>query len=316
MAIIISYNKYQHNWYVGELYEAFAIHMQNCFGDIDIIPINELAETYNEPYDTRENSLPSLFNIYNLIVYNTITKKGFAHSLSDYAPVFLDHETALQKLNITTFCFSSNFTNNIFEIYKHVKVKILPSFYILENWNDHEHIELVLRNSDKKNNCYFNGLCYGHRQPVTDCLKANDFFIMKNKSVGDDFLDKTNYYENIAKYEYGLSLNGAAQICYRDLEYFGTKTLCLREKLNIITHDPIIENVHYKTIIDNDTINKIYNTKNYKIISNEIVDKIMNISQEEKQYILFNAYEWFNKNANPIRQIDFLKQIIIENDIL
>ena len=109
MAIIISCNKYQHNWYVGELYEAFAIHMQKCFGDIDIIPINELAKTYNEPYDTRENSLPSLFNIYNLIVYNTITKRGFAHSLSDYAPVFLEHDTALQKLNITTFCFSSNF---------------------------------------------------------------------------------------------------------------------------------------------------------------------------------------------------------------
>ena len=316
MSIIVAYDKYQYNWYVGELYDAFAKHLQNLYTDIIILPIQELAKQNDEPFGFRQNSLSSIFNIYNLIVYNTITKVSFIHSLADYAPVFLEHESALHKLNTKVFAFSSNFTQEIKNKYQNFHIKVIPSFYILENLNDLNYINQYSDIKNKINQCYFNGLCYGHRQYFIDCLKQNSFFVMKNKSNPNEFLAKPQYYEELSKFRYGLSLNGAAQICYRDLEYFGTKTLCLREPLNIITNDPISPDIHYKSIIDNNLYINIINLNNCNSVIDTVLDKISCISEEESSFIINNAYLWYINNATLNKQIQFLINILVQENIL
>lgn len=316
MSIIISYNRYQHNWYVGELYHSFANHMSSLYKNIQIKSLSEMAREYNEPLDVRPNTLASVFNIYSLIVYNTETSVGFLHSLADYAPVLMEHKDALQKLNIKAFAFCPHHTQEVINRYKINNINLIPSFYILENWNDHDLISKYKNVTKKNKSCYFNGLCYGHREHYVNHLKDNSFFVMRNKSKSPDYRSKQDYYQELCEHKYGLSINGVAQICYRDLEYFGTGTLCIREPMNLITKDKLQEDVHYKTILDNFVRNNIYYPEKKEEIAKYIIDKINNISEEEEKYILNNANKWFENNALPDKQIEFLHNCLIENNII
>lgn len=315
MSIIISYNKYQDNWYVGELHHAFALYMKNLYGDIEIRSLADMANQYNEPIDTRHNSLASIFNIYNLIVYNTNTNVGFLHSLADYAPVLLEHQSALQKLNIKSFAFCPHHTIDIREKYQNLGISLVPSFYMLENWNDHDLISKY-RNSFKNFSCYFNGLCYGHRECYVNQLQHNPFFVMKNKSKTSDYRPKELYYQELSQHKYGLSINGVAQICYRDVEYFGIGALCIREPMNIITKDSLKPDMHYKVILDDFIRNNIYYPEKHKELADHIINQINNISLEEEQYILYNARTWYENNALPQKQIEFLHQCLVEHGVL
>lgn len=315
MSIVISYNRYQHNWYVGELYHAFATYMSSIYTDIEFCSLSDMAQRYNEPLDTRHNSLASIFNIYNLIVYNTNTNIGFMHSLADYAPVLLEHKEALQKLNIKTFAFCPHHTQEVIDRYKHNEIKLIPSFYILENWNDHDLINKN-KNANKNFSCYFNGLCYGYREHYVNHLKHNSFFIMRNKSNATDYKSKEEYYQELSQHKYGLSINGVAQICYRDIEYFGMGTLCIREPMNLIVKDGLKEDVHYKVILDDFVRNNIYYPERGKEIATYIIDKINSISAEEERYILNNARRWYEDNALPDKQIEFLHKCLVECDVI
>lgn len=315
MSIQIAYNRYQHNWYVGELHHAFAKRMSELYSDIQIVSLSDMANHYSEPIDQRHNALASLFNIYNLIVYNTEKHIGFLHSLADYAPVLLEHKSALDKLNIKAFAFCPHHTETVIAQYSHLNIKLIPSFYMLENWDDYYHIE-VHRHNSKQNGCYYNGLCYGHRELYVRHLKSNPFFVMKNKSDIADYRPKSIYYEEASKYKYGLSINGVAQICYRDVEYFGLGVLCIREPMSLITKDNLQSDVHYKTILDHFVTSNIFYPEKQHEITEYIIDKLNSISTEETSYILDNARRWYENNALPDKQIDFLHQCLIENDVL
>lgn len=315
-SIIVSYTKYNHNWYVGELYEFFAKELASKF-DVSIVPMHELASRYSEPNDTRENGYPSLFNIYNLIVYNTNTNISFVHSLSDHAPVMLDHKSAIEKLGIKAFAFCSNFRSTTEESYKHLGIKLIPSFYILENWDDHNLIEEKNNNKKEiKNKCYFNGSDYGVRSEYIRHLSCSDFFDVRNKHDARFYRNKNQYYDELSKYRYGLSLNGAAGICYRDLECFGLGVLCLREPMDILTKDIILPDKHYKVVVDDFIKSNIYYPNKTTDIIEQLLNNIQSITAEEEKYILHNARDWFLNNSKPNKQIQFLTQSLIENNII
>ena len=315
MSIIISYDPYQTNWYVGELYTAFASKFINKYGG-SFVHIKDLANQNNEPFTQTNNGCPSIFNIYNLIVYNTEKNIGFLHSLSDYAPAMMDHTEAINKLNIKAFSFSSNFSPHILNKYKNLNIKMIPSFYILENWNDHTHIKTFCDKRPKLKQCYFNGLCYGHRQIYFNYLSNNDFFVFKNKNNRDHFKQKEQYFEELSSYKYGLSINGAAQICYRDLEYFGMNILCLREPMDIFTKDQLTENTHYKIVLDDYIRENLYNEEKKTTVVEKILHNISLISEEEEKFILHNANQWFINNVYPENQISFLEECVLKNEII
>ena len=312
MTIIISYNKYQNNWCVGELYDAFAKTMK-YEQDTSFIPIHELANMYSEPNHARENGLPSIFNIYSLIIYNQEKHIGFIFSLSDYSQALLEHQSALDKLAIKAISFCSNLTKETIEKYK--DINIIPSFYVLENWNDFRIIEHTYsRNQPKIDKCYFNGSAYGHRASYVNNLKANSFFNLKASNNSRN--NKEEYYNELYEHRYGLSLNGAAKICYRDLECFGLGTLCLREPMNIQTKDQLLPDKHYKLVLDDFITQNIENPDKSNQVIEKLLHNINNISIEEEKYILHNAREWFINNVNPDKQISFIRQCLLENDII
>lgn len=314
MSIIISYNLYQQNWYVGELYHSFYLNLLENKIDAKYIDIQHLCQKYNETFNYN-NQYPSLFSIYSLIVLNTDKEIGFVCNLSDYAPLILEHKSAINKLNIKFFAMCSNLTNE--HISRYSEYKIIPSFYILENWSDYSIINQFYNlQSTKINKCYFNGLSYGYRSNYINQLRSNAFFDFKDKTQLSDFRQKEEYYKDLSQSRYGLSLNGAAKICYRDLELFGLGVLNVREPLEILTKDQLYPDIHYKIVLDDFIRNNIY----YPEKTNEIIEKFLfninQISNSEYDFIIHNARQWFINNIDPHMQISFLKQCLIENNII
>jgi hypothetical protein len=172
-------------------------------------------------------------------------------------------------------------------------------------------------NQERLDNIYFNGLCYGERDAYKNLLSTNQLFIFKNKSSPSDYLDKSNYFNEISKYKFGLSLNGAAKICYRDLEYFGLGILCLREPLHIKTNDPLIDGVHYITLLDDDIRSRLYYESEHKYIMEKITDKINLInSNDDYIEIIKNARQWFEDNCLPTSQIKKLELFLNDCGII
>ena len=314
MTFEVSFNRYQHDWYVGELYHQFYEHLVSKYGDeVKFVPFSELSSRFN--YGD-EISSTSIFSIYNLIVTNTKTNKTFIHSLSDYAPVMMDDNSGILNFDVAGFSCTSNLTEDLMLKYS-TKYNVIPSFYILENLSDISHIENNRNNPSKLNQIYFNGLCYGERNAYRNLLSTNDLFIFNDKSNPDEYLNKTNYFNEISKYKFGLSLNGAAKICYRDLEYFGLGVLCLREPLKLITNEPLIDGVHYYTLLDDDIRSKLYDESEHKYIMEKINDKINYINSNDDYIdITNNARKWFESNCLPLNQINKLESFLFDCGII
>ena len=314
MTIEVSFNRYQHDWYVGEIYHLFHEHLVSKYGD-DVIytPISELSQRFD---NCDISSSTSIFSIYNLIVTNKETNKTFIHSLSDYAPAMMDDSSGILNFDVVAFSCTSNLTEDIISRYS-TKYNIIPSFYILENLSDVQRIEDNRYYPDRLNNIYFNGLCYGERDAYRNLLSTNELFLFKNKSNPTDYLNKTSYFNEITKYKFGLSLNGAAKICYRDLEYFGLGILCLREPLIIKTNDPLIDGVHYITLLDDDIRSKLYNSSEHNYIMEKITDKINYINSNDDYIdIINNARKWYENNCLPINQIKQLESFLNDCGII
>ena len=127
MIIEISFNRYQHNWYVGELYHKFYEYLVDMYGNNNVVytSMDDLARRFGHTSDT--HSL-SIFSIYNLIITNKKTNKTFIHSLSDYAPIMMNDNTGILNFDVAGFACTSNLSKDFYEKYSK-KYKIFPSFY-------------------------------------------------------------------------------------------------------------------------------------------------------------------------------------------
>lgn len=312
MRLLISFDKYQENWYVGELYHAFFKYLNDTQGiDVEYCNIKDLSLKY-PPVDDRYSSI---FSIFNLIVTNKNTNKTFIHSLSDHAPSMMDDTSGINNFDISAFSCSSSLTQDLFNVYSK-KYLILPSFYMLENFSDLNLVEKYKENNEKINKGYFNGLCYGERGRYRELLKNSSFFDFKDKSNPTEYETKEDYYKKLSYYRFGLSFNGAAKICYRDVEYFGMGILSLREKLETLTRNPILPNVHYINFFDEEIKTLLYDINSTKILKEKIEDKFNSLITEDYSDIIENSKKWYENNCKIDKQINTLKSLLIESETI
>lgn len=311
--ITLSYHFLHPNWYVYEIYHKLYKYLKSLQLDIEYISIEDLAKKHNETLNYRINSHLSLYNIYNLIVTNHTKDITFIHSLHDQPSAMMDHTSAIDRLNVKIFASSSNITNSLIQKYAH-KFKIKPSFYILEYFDDHKFINQYYLNHKSINRCFFNGYHHSFRNKILNCLN-HPFFDIRKKDT--QFQSKDDYYKTLSEYRYGLSLDGIASICYRDLEYFGMNILNLRQQLHTLTIIPLEENIHYKNIINDNLLHDIvYNKQTSTDILDKIINDINSIDEEEYCFITHNAKKWFDQTVNPDQQVNILINMLHEADII
>jgi len=314
MTIIVSYRHLYSDWYVGELYTKFFEFLKDSYKDINFVymDIFELCEKFGGSLDYTTHGLPSVFSPYNLIIMNTKTEKVFVHSLHDYAAAMLPSLLELQKqIGLIKFCFCSNLTSNILNETKYDGITLQPSFYCLENLTDYDVIEQNKRNVKADKRPFFAGLIYGDREPFKKILKESSKFNFLDKRDSNDYLEKNSYYKQLSQCLYGMSFNGAAKICYRDLEYFGLGVLNLREHLDISTVEPLIEDVHYINFFDNDTKNNMWNYEKKSDIIQILEYKLNSIIETGKhEYITNNSKNWYSNNCTPESNIKWLSTFV------
>jgi hypothetical protein len=310
--LLVSFDKYQNNWYVGELYESFYNYLKSIPNlDVEYKNIKDLSLEYPKI----ENQYLSIFSIYNLIIINKQTNKTFIHSLSDYAPSMMDDISGIIYFDVAAFSCTSNLTQEIYNRYS-PKYKIIPSFYILENYDDINLIEKHNNQSLKNDKVYFNGLCYGDRGRFKEVLLNNEYFHFNDKRNPNEYRTKNEYYKELSNYKFGLSLNGAAKICYRDIEYFGMGILTLRENLDVLTKNPIIDGVHYITFLDDEIKTILYDVEKTNLLTKKMNDKFNSIINKDYSHIIHNAKNWYLENCTPDNQIIMLKSFLLECGVL
>jgi hypothetical protein len=315
MNLTVSYNHLYHNWYVGEFYVKFTEHLRSIPGvNVNYVHLSEFSKKYNCNSEYN-NGFPSVFSPFNLIIINEDTGKTFIHSWHDYAPAILINGSGIENFDVVMFSCVSRLDQSIIEEHSN-KFIVQPSIYYLENMNDFDFIEKYRTNPKTIDKVYMNASCHGLRERYIDVFNKSEKFNLKKKDKGE-FLPKDKYYDEMSQYKFGLNLDGAAKICYRDLESFGLSQLLLRENLNVLTYEPLKSGKHYLEIIDDEIKLKINNDSEMPYIIEKIESKIHEIvSNGQYEFIVSESRGWYERNCLPNNQINILYSFLEDLELL
>lgn len=146
-----------------------------------------------------------------------------------------------------------------------------------------------------KNELVFRGYLYGERYNLSQMglLNIND----------QKIFPEINYFQDLTNNKICLSLNGAGQICNRDIEILGARSVLLRQELTSKFYNELIPNYHYITYehsSDAETQSKI------------ILEKFIEIGKNKRliNKVAENGYKWYKKNATVDSNTKILKKII------
>jgi len=153
----------------------------------------------------------------------------------------------------------------------------------------------------KKNiDLFFRGFLYSHRKIMSDHYPNN---FPKNKIGVHEFFNEIN------KSKVVLSLNGAGEICNRDMEILSTGSVLIRPRLNQKFHNELIPDVHYISVdCVNDPVNQ------FELIKNKF-ESIRN-NHDYLKKIGENGLRWFQENGTINSNVEILKTLININKLL
>ena len=150
--------------------------------------------------------------------------------------------------------------------------------------------------SDKNNNeLIFRGLLYGQRQELANLNKI--------RITNEKIQPYEKYYEDLTNTKICLSLNGAGEICNRDIEILAARSVLFRPLLTIRFHNELKPNFHYHAFEYNENPD----------IQMDIIINEYNKIKDNEEYLTFisdNGYKWFIENGTIDANVNILKNII------
>lgn len=174
-------------------------------------------------------------------------------------------------------------------------------------------IETYINNTNitftKKPNKYlcFRGYLYGERGVLNTYLQSRESGIIK---MYNNTLSQEDYIKEINSYRIGLSLNGIAEICNRDIEILGVGSVLLRPRLQTTDfHDPLVPDIHYVP----------FDVSSDPKIQIEIIEDKYNMIQQDADYMMYvatNGRDWYNKNGCRQGNVDTLSQVLNIEELL
>ena len=151
-----------------------------------------------------------------------------------------------------------------------------------------------------KNELEFRGFLYNERLSLS---KIGDIKITNEK-----IFPVERYFEELTNNKVCLSLNGAGEICNRDIEVLSARSALLRPTLNLQFHNKLIPNYHYISFeMDNDPI----------ILNKNILDRYNEVKDDDEflKFISENGYQWYLENGTVDSNFKILKEIIDINKL-
>lgn len=140
----------------------------------------------------------------------------------------------------------------------------------------------------------FRGFLYAERK-LMQTLRP-DLFSEERKTIRE-------YFDELNNTKISLSLNGAGEICNRDMEILCSGSVLLRPELTQKFHNPLIPNVHYisvEKVSDGKTQLELLLKKYEEIKDNfDFLNTIGN-----------NGLRWFEQNGSMEANVELLKKLI------
>lgn len=263
----------------------------------------KLFDSLKDEYDIEHittikynNNFPHKTGPHHLIIENPINKKYKLCTYWDRAIEVLDD------------CFEWE-NENCFGVYSAVNSgispKLIPTSYCCMNRNVENQIQNIDKSFDKKIyfDLVFRGFLHSSRFFIKDL--CSDKITMTDKKVTYE-----KYIKELNEHAIGLSLNGAAEICNRDMEILGTGSVLFRPKLTKTKfHNPLVEGEHYIGYeFDEDPKKEFENLW-------EKYNQIVN-NKEYLNYVALNGLKWYNENGTIEANANIIKNIINLEELL
>lgn len=146
-----------------------------------------------------------------------------------------------------------------------------------------------------KNDLTFRGYLYGNRLQLKNHGKI--------KITHEKITPIEKYFDDLTDTKICLSLDGAGEICNRDIEIMSAKSVLLRPKLTFKFHNDLIPDYHYISFERDD------NPKTQSEIILEKYNQVIN-NYELLEYISNNGYQWYLENGTISSNVNILDKII------
>lgn len=254
-----------------------------------------------------------------MIIENDETKKYFIIS-------YWDKISDLKKTNwdlencVEIFTSSGVHTDDYY--YNSLGIEYTPISYVTTRTDNERLIEELYSVSQKNttgriypDKLTFRGYLYLFRKHLeTD----NRYNILNTRLVGN-FLEYGEYIKELNKYNLNLGLNGAGEICFRDIEIMGLGTTLIRPKLITKFHNELIPDYHYISVDFSsvewnilDYPDPLYWTK----LSNKLHERFIEVKDDRDfiNYVAENGRKWYEENGTTesnakiiVRLLDFKK---------
>jgi len=254
---------------------------------------------------TKQNGPCFMFNHHWMVIENEATKKFFVISYWDdlncaSGDNYIDDIDGYKWEEVFTSC----------GVHNH-QIKYIPFSYVLPHTNSESLIEKYnsIDNKDRKipEKLNFRGFLYSFREVLS---KDNRFNVI-NKY--ENHLDYEDYISELNDNGINLSLNGAAEICFRDMEILGVGSALFREKLRVKFHDDLIPDYHYISYDLSSIQDKLYDTETYyKMASDILYERFLEVKNNTDyvNQVAKNGKEWYENNVPIKKHSEIAKKII------
>lgn len=276
-------------WMPTAIFQSLYDHYKFIYGDRIALDNNSIS--YNNNYGHKNGP-------HHLIIENSATKKYKVVTYWDRAYELLDDK-----------CDWDN--SNCLGVYSSVNSKshksITPSSYCTYNMN----IETAINGSDKyffhKTNkgLLFRGYLHGSRFFIGNLNQYKDIITIENTRLSYE-----EYIQELNNHLIGLSLNGSAEICNRDMEILGVGSVLLRPELTTTDfYNPLVSGLHYvpfETVEDPKQQLEIILETHSRLLKD--VDYMMHVAQ--------NGLNWYNSNGSRNGNVLVLSNILNIEELL
>jgi hypothetical protein len=280
MRIKIGYQTpYTTAWSITHVFKRFHEYCLENVNDIDFEYLN---------YDNHLDGNPSgLYSPHNMRLINEDTGKYIVVSYWDKAIEMTWEGNGWNKDMCVSFITSSgtdeymNYTPFSYLPYS----KFFSEYYVnAKPFQLKENTELTFR-----------GFLYGQRLRLSELNKI--------KITNEKIYPEQRYFEDLTTSKICLSLNGAVEICNRDIEILSAGSILFRPILKQKFHNALIPGVHYVGYQYVEDANEQMDI---------ILDEYNKIKDNEEllRTISNNGYEWFKNNGTIDKNVDLLKQLV------
>ena len=245
-----------------------------------------------------------------LYLLNPETKKYFLFSFWDRLEDIVDEKlttvTGWDTENIVEIFTSCGVTSLIWDqLIPALDDVYTPWCYTYNNPRFHRGLD-AYKNMPKQfipSKPTFNGAVYTFREYLTTDSRFN---------VSSDILEEEDYYTWLASNKINFNLNGAGEVCHRDMEILAVKSALFREKINSKFHNELIPDYHYISVDCSDLKRTDLYEGFYKAKADRILDRYNEVIKDPEylEFVANNGHQWWLENSKIDSIANISKELI------